>query len=344
VTQLKGTDRELWLSVSSAQERADWVTAFRTVMTARAEAAAAAVAPRDAPNEQWEIDASILTVNKLVGSGSFGDVFKGRLWGTDVAVKKLKKVTPRDLEDLQREISILSTLRHPNMILYIGACTKREQDVCIVTEWAEHGSLFDVLHNADTHLSVQTIIQYATSIAQGMNYLHSLEHRIIHRDLKSHNILMDKNYQIKIADFGISHVRAAGPRSGSSGSDRDRVKGAGHYGVYGTPEWMAPEIMEDSEYDHKVDVYSFGIVLTELLSRRLPFHERNFHDYMDIVDAVLDEGAKPLIPEWSEPLFRSLLDLCLDRDPQQRPSFTDVILKLRELMDLDEGHVVRLLS
>ena len=124
-----------------------------------------------------------LTINERVGVGSFGEVFKGRLWGTDVAIKKLKtlEITPEDLEDLQREISILATLRHPNMILYIGASSKKGQELCIVTEWAEHGSLYDVLHNADTHISVQTIFQYAMAISQGMNYLHSLSRRIVHR-------------------------------------------------------------------------------------------------------------------------------------------------------------------
>ena len=101
---------------------------------------------------------SQLTIQEKVGDGAFGEVFKGRLWGTDVAIKKLKlkdiDMQDKLVEDLKREIAILSNLRHPNMVLYIGACTK-PPNVCIVTEWCDRGSLNTALHGVDTIMPVR---------------------------------------------------------------------------------------------------------------------------------------------------------------------------------------------
>jgi serine/threonine protein kinase len=150
-------------------------------------------------------------------------------------------------------------------------------------------------------------------IAQGINYLHSLESRIIHRDLKSHNILLDKNFGVKIADFGLSHMRdhvMSNDTSTSSSSattvsaaantaGRSANQSRGRFGIFGTPEWMAPEVMDDLPYNEKVDVYSYGIVLCELLSRIHPFSDMfNFTCYQDVAEAVLDDGARPTIPDW----------------------------------------------
>jgi hypothetical protein len=268
---IHSTDRVLQLCADSHERRLEWMNALKHAASASKRAAAAAAAAlalagdANAPpieaepaRDEWEIDYALLTIREKVGDGAFGEVFRGRLWGTDVAIKKLKDLHADVLDDLKREIAILSTLRHPNMVLYIGACTK-PPNVCIVTEWCDRGSLNAALHGVDAFLSTRMLLQQAMGIAQGMNYLHSLGNRIIHRDLKSHNILLDKNYGVKIADFGLSHMRdkVAG---GAGGGEANRASigggngGAaaaaaaplessrGRFGIYGTPYvvWILP--------------------------------------------------------------------------------------------------------
>lgn len=130
------------------------------------------------------------------------------------------------LKDLKNEVEILSRLRHPNVVLYMGASTK-PPNVSIVTEWCSRGSLFDLLQDTSQVINASLIFGIAIGIAQGMNYLHSLEHQIIHRDLKSQNILLDGNFNPKVCDFGLSYGQKIEERSGK-------------FGVFGTPEWMAP--------------------------------------------------------------------------------------------------------
>ena len=190
---IHSTDRVLQLCADSLERKAEWMHALKHAASASKRAAAAlALAPASAAppaepepepaRDEWEIDYALLTIREKVGDGAFGEVFRGRLWGTDVAIKKLKDLHADVLDDLKREIAILSTLRHPNMVLYIGACTK-PPNVCIVTEWCDRGSLHAALHGVDTFLSARMLLQQAQGIAQGMNYLHSLGNRIIHRDL-----------------------------------------------------------------------------------------------------------------------------------------------------------------
>lgn len=262
----------------------------------------------------WEIAYEDLELLGKIGHGEFGDVFKGRLWGTEVAVKTLKEAS----DELFREVAILSELRHPNVILYIGACSTHPNS-CIVTEWCKFGNLFDLLHNSTELLDMQTVVHLAVGIAQGMNYLHNLDRKIIHRDLKSHNILVSHNFTAKVADFGLSHVRR--PINDAKG---------GHYGIFGTPEWMAPEVMMGKKYSEKIDVYSFGIVLCELLTRSIPFHDKyDIKDYHDVVDAVLDDRAVPTIPSWAGSKLKLLILRCLDHNPEQRPSFQIILEDLQ---------------
>lgn len=214
-------DRDLWLSAADEAEKSEWINAFALALQ-NVNSKNIVVEPQ--VHEQWEIDFELLNIQSKVGDGAFGEVFRGRLWGTDVAIKKLKseQLTPQILQELKQEIAILSTLRHPNVLLYIGACTK-PPNICIVTEWCGKGSLYEYLHS-DAFISVRQILQLAMGIAQGVNYLHSLEHRIIHRDLKSHNVLLDMTCNTKIADFGLSDMKK------KTGSNSTR-------GVFGTPEW-----------------------------------------------------------------------------------------------------------
>ena len=117
------------------------------------------------------------------GDGAFGEVFRGRLWGTEVAVKTVKgDITAEALSDLKKEIAILSQLRHPNVVLYLGCCTK-PPNVCIVTEWCAKGSVFDLIHTKNVIINTKRMLQLALDAAQGMTYLHSQERRIIHRGM-----------------------------------------------------------------------------------------------------------------------------------------------------------------
>lgn len=285
-------------------------------------------------SSRWEIDFSEIVLHEKIGDGAFGEVFRGTLWGTEVAVKTFKSITDKVLGDLQKEVEILSNLRHPNVVLYIGACT-RPPNVCLVTEWCVRGSLYDVLHDPSIVIDVRSIVRIAIGIAQGMNYLHSLQYKFIHRDLKSHNILLDSNFNVKVADFGLSHVisqvkrRQRALRVGRK-LDLPAASAGGYYGVYGTPEWMAPEVMEGQSYNQKVDTYSYGVVLSELLTRKLPFRDKlHIRSYMDIVDAVLDEGVIPTIPRWAGRHIQKLMEECLSRNVAARPSFAGILSKLR---------------
>jgi hypothetical protein len=180
---IKSPERELWLSADDEQEKMDWINAIkREIANTRRN-----IKIRNMLNqhEEWELDFSYIKMIKKLGQGAFGEVFLGRLWGTDVAVKMFKpeQITEDTIGVLKKEIAILSRLRHPNVVLYMGACT-RPPNVCIVTESCEQGSLYEVLHDYSIHIDAQRVIDIAVGIAQGMNYLHSLDKRIIHRDLK----------------------------------------------------------------------------------------------------------------------------------------------------------------
>lgn len=328
----------------------------------------------------WEIDSSQLTILEKIGAGQFGEVFKGRLWESDVVVKKLKRKVGTEendsssqvLEELKREISILRKLRHPNVVLYIGCCLT-PPDVCIITEWCPRGSLHDLIYDDNAHITVQMVISFALGIAMGMNYLHSLPEPIIHRDLKPHNILVDQNSQVKIADFGLSYCRRAltdqnsstttpsSPRHDKSGtaektsfqqnsafsshargtfpqqvtsSSQSGVTAAtqqgGHYGIYGTPEWMAPEVWSGHTYTQTVDVYSYAITLCEILTRSRPLHDKvNVSNWMDVARAVVQLKVLPSIPEWCPKNLADLIRSCLSHDPSLRPSFQDIVSRLR---------------
>jgi tRNA A-37 threonylcarbamoyl transferase component Bud32 len=236
---LKNSERELWLHAENTETRLEWVQAIRGIQKRKNHqmSSSSSLPSDDSPPKpsapSWEIEYPQISVLNKVGVGAFGEVFRARLWGTEVAMKTLKTEQFKDaealLEDLKKEVSILSQLRHPNVVLYIGACTN-PPNVCILTEWCSRGSLYDLLHDYSIHLPAKLCMELAMGIAQGMNYLHSLPSRIIHRDLKSHNILVNKSYAVKVADFGLSHVRELQVK-GASASDPIVHKGPKHYGM-----------------------------------------------------------------------------------------------------------------
>ena len=147
----------------------------------------------------------------------------------------------------------MESLRHPNIVMFMGACTKFP-NLAIVLEYCSNKSLWSVLQNKSVPLSWEDRKRLSLEIARGMNYLHSSSTPIIHRDLKSLNILIDESFKAKIGDFGWTRLKG----------DRMTKK-------IGTFQWMAPEVITGDRYSEKADVFSYGIILWEIASREPPY-------------------------------------------------------------------------
>ncbi|KAI9124159.1 hypothetical protein K1719_005459 [Acacia pycnantha] len=260
----------------------------------------------------WEIDPKHLKFGSKIASGSYGDLFKGTYCSQEVAIKVLK--AEHVSSDLQREFTqevyIMRKVRHKNVVQFIGACTKPPY-LCIVTEFMSGGSVYDYLHKQKGVFKFPSLLKVAIDVSKGMNYLH--QNNIIHRDLKAANLLMDENCVVKVADFGVARVKA---QSGVMTAET------------GTYRWMAPEVIEHKPYDHKADIFSFGVVLWELLTGKLPYENLT---PLQAAIGVVQKGLRPPIPKNSHPKFVELLERCWQQDPTLRPDFPEIIDILQRL-------------
>ncbi|XP_062086878.1 serine/threonine-protein kinase STY46-like [Humulus lupulus] len=274
----------------------------------------------DDGTDVWEIDLKHLKFEKMVASGSYGDLYKGTYCSQEVAIKILKP--ERINTDMQREFAqevfIMRKVRHKNVVQFIGACTK-PPSMCIITEYMSGGSVYDYLHKKRGFFKLPTLLKVAADISKGMNYLH--QNNIIHRDLKAANLLMDENGVVKVADFGVARVKA---QSGVMTAET------------GTYRWMAPEVIEHKPYDHKADIFSFGVVLWELLTGKLPYE---FLTPLQAAVGVVQQGLRPPIPKQTHPKLVEILGKCWERDPALRPDFSEIIDILQQLSKevADEG-------
>lgn len=262
----------------------------------------------------WRIDYDQVQVAEKIGAGGAGQVWKARYAGASVALKQLysNMMDETDLEELRAEATLLSRLRHPNIVHFYGVCIT-ETDVFLVTEYCGGGSVLDLLLNKKRELPLVIVVQIALEIAQGMEYLHA--QRVLHRDLKPENVLLDNSGGVRICDFGLARVADTG---GSMTVNK------------GTPAFMAPETMSASTtgaaYSTSVDVYSFGILLWALLARNMPYDSIG-------VFAIPGEVARGRRPEISDSVpegLRSLMERCWDVNAATRPSFAEVAEELRD--------------
>ncbi|XP_050383720.1 serine/threonine-protein kinase STY17-like [Argentina anserina] len=260
----------------------------------------------------WEIDTKQLKFENKVGSGSFGDLYRGTYCSQEVAIKILKpeRVNAEMLKDFSQEVYILRKIRHKNVVQFIGACTQ-PPNICIVTEFMSRGSVYDFLHKQKGVFKLPSLLKVAIDVSKGMNYLH--QNNIVHRDLKTANLLMDEHEVVKVADFGVARVQA---QSGVMTAET------------GTYRWMAPEVIEHKPYDHKADVFSFGIVLWELLTGQLPY---SFLTPLQAAVGVVQKALRPTIPKNTNPKFAELLERCWQQDPIQRPDFSEIVEILQHL-------------
>ncbi|XP_049404071.1 probable serine/threonine-protein kinase SIS8 [Solanum stenotomum] len=260
------------------------------------------------PFEEWNIDFSELTVGTRVGIGFFGEVFRGKWNGTEVAIKVFleQDLTAENMEDFCNEISILSRLRHPNVILFLGACANPPH-LSMVTEYMEMGSLYHLIHvsGQKNRLSWQKKLNMLRDICRGLMCLHRM--KIVHRDLKSANCLVNKRWTVKICDFGLSRIM-------TDASMRDSTSA-------GTPEWMAPELIRNEPFTEKCDIFSFGVIMWELCTLNRPWEGIPPNR---VVYAVANEGSRLEIPEG--PLGRLIVDCWAE--PNERPSCEEIFSRL----------------
>ncbi|XVF42115.1 hypothetical protein PTKIN_Ptkin01aG0334100 [Pterospermum kingtungense] len=243
---------------------------------------------------ECEIPWEDLDIGERIGLGSYGEVYHADWNGTEVAVKKFldQDFSGAALAEFKREMRIMRRLRHPNVVLFMGAVT-RPPNLSIITEFLPRGSLYKILHRPHSQIDEKRRIKMALDVARGMNCLHTSIPTIVHRDLKSPNLLVDKNWTVKVCDFGLSRLKHNTFLSSKS--------------TAGTPEWMAPEVLRNEPSNEKCDVYSFGVILWELATLRLPWNGMN---PMQVVGAVGFQHRRLDIPKELDPLVARIICEC----------------------------------
>ncbi|XP_034540486.1 LIM domain kinase 1-like [Notolabrus celidotus] len=288
---------------------------------------------------------SDLIHGEVLGKGFFGQAVKvtHQETGEVMVMKELIRFDEETHKTFLKEVKVMRCLDHPNVLKFIGLFYK-DKRINFVSEYIKGGTLRETIIKMDKEFPWRTRVGYAKDIAAGMAYLHSMN--VIHRDLNSHNCLVRENQTVVVADFGLARLvmeeknqsRVSSlerPAKGSLTELRkpDRRK---RYTVVGNPYWMAPEMIHGKSYDERVDVFSFGIMICEVIGRVSadPDFLPRSNDFGLNVAGFLQQYHPPLCPS----AFLPLAVLCCDMDADKRPSFS----KLEEwlgnlLMHLDIG-------
>lgn len=311
--------------------------------------------------QPWMIDADTIKWGPVVSRGSYGEVFRGLWRGASVAIKKLHGAdsAEEDVRSFADEIALLAMLRHPHIILFLGVCIEADS-LALITEYMDCGSLGDIIHQSGNEIPFVARVEFAAQAAAGMSYLHSCEPPVLHHDLKPSNILVDSRWNVKVSDFGlaalIGDAASKGIHKGLHPAQYDPAIASG--GILpalpplktagsnvskdlldspryrreevetkaqncGTLVYMAPEIITMQPFTTSADVYSFGIVLSEIAACRLPF----FDDYarglstLSIAFRVAAAGLRPILPGDLPKEFVDLVEACWDGEPSRRPGF-----------------------
>eukprot|EP00252_Welwitschia_mirabilis_P021306 TRINITY_DN542_c0_g1_i6.p1 TRINITY_DN542_c0_g1~~TRINITY_DN542_c0_g1_i6.p1 ORF type:complete len:1450 (+),score=256.59 TRINITY_DN542_c0_g1_i6:254-4603(+) len=259
-----------------------------------------------------------------LGSGTYGTVYHGKWKGSDVAIKRIKASCfegsyyerERLIADFWKEASILSELHHPNVVSFYGVVRDGPNNtLATVTEYMVNGSLKQVLRKKERLIDRRKRFFLAMDAAFGMEYLH--EKNIVHFDLKCENLLVNmrdtQRPVCKIGDLGLSKIKHQTLVSG---------------GVRGTLPWMAPELLSGKTgmVTEKVDIYSFAIVMWELLTGEEPY--ANMH-CGSIIGGIMNNTLRPTVPTWCDPAWRSLMERCWSNNPEERPNFSEISKELR---------------
>lgn len=252
----------------------------------------------------YEIELSDLRFGAVVGQGGFGTVYQGR-WkskGIDVALKRV------NLPPEECDAKVMAELgEHPNIISFFGFA-RSHPDIIIVTAFAKNGSLYDYLHKKGETPMQQQSLTWAKQIAYGMAYMHKLE--LVHRDLKSSNILFTNDMTAQICDFGTSRTLKETTFASKAA---------------GTLRWMAPEVAEETAINKTCDVFSFSLVVWELIEHKIPFHD--CPSQVKASMKIISGERPPISPDWPKYLA-NLIRESWSPNPHVRPSFADIVTSL----------------
>ncbi|MBA0686213.1 hypothetical protein Goari_013827 [Gossypium aridum] len=288
--------------------------------------------------EEWEIDLAKLDIRNAIAHGTYGTVYRGLYDTQDVAVKVFNWgedgiATAAEAAAIRssfcQEVAVWHKLDHPNVTKFIGAsmgtsnlkirtkdATSQNNSVlpssacCVVVEYVAGGTLKNYLiRNRRKKLAFKVVIQIALDLSRGLSYLHSK--KIVHRDVKTENMLLDARRILKIADFGVARVEAQNPQDMT--------------GETGTLGYMAPEVLDGKPYNRKCDVYSFGICLWEIYCCDMPYANLSFADF---TSAVVRQNLRPEIPRCCPSALASIMRKCWDPHPERRPDMDEVVRSL----------------
>ncbi|KAJ4980868.1 hypothetical protein NE237_031705 [Protea cynaroides] len=268
--------------------------------------------------DEFKVDLSQLFFGQKFAIGAHSRLYHGIYKDEPVAVKIIsppdddenEAITARLEKQFTREVTLLFHLHHQNVIKLVAAI-KNPPVFCVITKYLSGGSLRAFLHKLEhKSLPLPKLVAIALEIARGMEYIHS--QGIIHRDLKPENILLDDDSHLKVADFGIACEEAY---CDSLVEDQ------------GTFRWMAPELIRHKAYGRKVDVYSFGLILWEMLAGTIPYEDMI---PVQVAYAVVNKNLRPVIPPNCPPALRALIEQCWALQPEKRPEYWQIVKVLEQ--------------
>lgn len=270
-----------------------------------------------------------------IGSGAAGTTYAADFKGKRVAVK-VAGSSEVSLDGWEAEVVVLGYLNHVNVVSFLGAVMEPPTH-CLVMEFCEGGDLGAALTRSTPK---GFFMRMARGIASGMEYLHSKS--ILHRDLKSSNVLLSADLEAKVTDLGLSVALR---------TEDDETIARAHVltSEIGTYRWMAPEVLRHEWYVTSADVFSYSMVLFEILTHQLPHADRT--PLKAALSNATGDGERPRLPEGVPPAVRALVEACWDSMPHRRPAFTDIVRRLdaieaeltpeeRAWLDAPEGHPV----
>eukprot|EP00850_Spirogloea_muscicola_P012255 SM000078S22114 [mRNA] locus=s78:474849:478058:+ [translate_table: standard] len=286
----------------------------------------------------WVIESTEVQLFELVGSGSTAEIYRGDWHGMDVAVKILKPehfdTDPAALGSFCLEVELLSKQRHPWVLRLLGAVLNPPQQCWLVTELVKTGTLAEWLHGSKQREwkrksplpPLDARMRIALEVSQALQYLHEERPVVIHRDLKPSNVFLDDAKHIRLADFGFARYY----------TPADSIM----TGETGTYMYMAPEVVKHESYTEKCDVYSFGVLLCELLTGDPPYID-TYLSPVQIAVAVADGKLRPKLPSSHDHhiphALVELLPLAWHQDASQRPPFSKITQTIKAAMQSSAG-------